>query len=314
MPERDLGPTLLLMAVRVVIDEARVRRGLEASRPTLVAVGLAVATLAWTLVTLVADPSFGFLASGQDARSYYGLHPDDPYADRSAWGTVGAYPYSPAFAQLVWPLGLLPWPLFVAAWTAILLACLAWLTGRELLVAGVCVAAAELLGGNISLLLAVAIVLGFRWPAAWSFVLLTKVTPGIGLLWFLVRREWRPLAIALGATVAVVAASYLLAPAAWPAWIEYLRTNTGRAGTWAAVPVPLAFRLPLGVALVTWGARNGQRWTVPVAAMLALPALWYGSLAMLLAVIPLTSPSERQQAAAALGRWVANLAAGLRHA
>ena len=54
--------------------------------------------------------------------------------------------------------------------------------------------------GNVHLLLALAIVLGFRWPAAWAFVLLTKITPGIGLLWFAVRREWRSLAIALGAT------------------------------------------------------------------------------------------------------------------
>ena len=44
----------------------------------------------------------------------------------------------------------------------------------------------------------VAIVLGFRWPFTWAFVLLTKVTPGVGLLWFAVRREWRSLAIALG--------------------------------------------------------------------------------------------------------------------
>ena len=41
----------------------------------------------------------------------------------------------------------------------------------------------ELAVGNIHILLGVAIAIGFRWPAAWAFVLLTKVTPGIGLLW-----------------------------------------------------------------------------------------------------------------------------------
>jgi hypothetical protein len=51
--------------------------------------------------------------------------------------------------------------------------------------------------------------------------------------------------------------------------------------------VPLLIRLPLAVALVVWGARTDRRWTVPVASMLALPALWYGGLSMLLAVIPL---------------------------
>jgi hypothetical protein len=38
---------------------------------------------------------------------------------------------------------------------------------------------------------------------------------------------------------------------------------------------------------VVWGARTDRRWAVPVASMLALPALWYGGLSMLLAVIVL---------------------------
>ncbi len=77
----------------------------------------------------------------------------------------------------------------------------------------------ELWGGNITLLIALAVVAGFRWPAAWAFVLLTKVTPGVGLLWFAVRREWRSLAMALGATLAVVAVSSLVAPGLWRDWV-----------------------------------------------------------------------------------------------
>jgi hypothetical protein len=53
------------------------------------------------------------------------------------------------------------------------------------------------------------------------------------------------------------------------------------------VPIPFIVRLPIAVVVVVWGARTDRRWTVPVASMLALPALWYGSLTMLLAVIPL---------------------------
>ena len=53
------------------------------------------------------------------------------------------------------------------------------------------------------------------------------------------------------------------------------------------MPIPLLVRLPIAVALVVWGARTDRRWTVPVASMLALPALWYGGISMLLAVIPL---------------------------
>ena len=62
--------------------------------------------------------------------------------------------------------------------------------------------------------------------------------PGIGLLWFALRREWRQLAIALGATAAVVAVSFLLMPGAWRDWIALLAANTGKGGTWAAVPDP----------------------------------------------------------------------------
>jgi hypothetical protein len=145
------------------------------------------------------------------------------------------------------------------------------------------------------LLLAVAIVLGFRWPAAWAFVLLTKVTPGIGLLWFAVRGEWRSLGIALGATLGVIVVSAFFMPAAWGEWFGVLVSVAGRDGTWAAVPIPFWFRLPIAVALIVWGARTNRRWVVPVASMLALPALWYGGLSMLLGVLPLLEGRWRDQ-------------------
>jgi hypothetical protein len=62
------------------------------------------------------------------------------------------------------------------------------------------------------------------------------------------------------------------------------------------VAIPLWIRLPIGVVLILWGAPRNQRWVVPVGAMLALPALWYGSLSMVLAVIPLTTSEERRRA------------------
>ena len=68
----------------------------------------------------------------------------------------------------------------------------------------------EIVSGNVHLLYAAVIVAGFRLSAAWALPLLTKVTPGIGLVWFLVRREWRPLAVAFGVTVAVAAVSFVL--------------------------------------------------------------------------------------------------------
>jgi hypothetical protein len=166
------------------------------------------------------------------------------------------------------------------------------LTGRKWFAVGVVLGIMELAGGNIHLLLAAAMVLGFRWPATWAIVLLTKITPGIGLLWFVVRREWRQLFIALGATALIVAVSFVTMPDAWAQWVGVLSRVAGRDGTWAAVPIPFLVRLPFAVALVVWGARTNRRWTVPVAGMLALPALWYGGLAMLLAVIALREPTK----------------------
>jgi hypothetical protein len=251
-------------------------------------VGVAVAIAFWALVVIFAEPWGRLWGTGQDARCYYQATLADPYL-HSEWNDPIAYVYSPAFLQLLSPLTALPWQAFMAAWTAILVGCVAFLTGPRLLAAGLLFpfTAMEVAGGNVSLLLSVAIVLGFRWPATWAIVLLTKITPGIGLLWFAVRGEWRALAIAGGATAAIAGVSYLLLPDAWPRWFEVIAANAGKGGTWASVPIPLWLRLPPAIALVVWGARTDRRWTVPVASMLALPALWYGGISMLLAVIPL---------------------------
>jgi hypothetical protein len=257
------------------------------------AIGLAVAAIAWVLVVAFAEPFGRLWGTGQDARSYWLPILANPYL-KADWTNPLAYVYSPAFLQLVTPLTLLPWQLFVAVWTAFLLAAVRFLTGPRLFAFGVLAASMELAGGNISLLLAVAIVLGFRWPATWAFVLLTKVTPGIGLLWFVVRGEWRQLAIALGATLAVVTLSALFLPAAWADWIAVLTRVSGREGTWAAIPIPFLVRLPVAIAVVVWGARTNRRWTVPVASMIALPALWYGGLSMLLGVLPLLGSRDPQ--------------------
>jgi hypothetical protein len=273
-----------------------VRRMFEGRVPSLARletrawVGLAVTAAGWGLIVGFSEPWGRLWGTGQDARCYWQATVASPYL-HSDWNDPIAYVYSPAFLQLVSPLTALPWQAFMAAWTAILLLAVRFLTGPRLLAAGLLFpfAAMEVAGGNVSLLLAVAIVLGFRWPAAWAIVLLTKITPAIGLLWFAVRREWGALAIAVAATVAIGVASFAILPDQWRTWVDVVASNVaaGKSGTWASLPVPLLVRLPLAVVLVVWGARTDRRWTVPVASMIALPALWYGGLSMLLAVIPL---------------------------
>jgi len=287
----------LVQASRATGIVARLRRVRLADLETPPMVGIAVAVVVWALVVVFAEPWGRLWGTGQDARCYYQATLAEPYL-HSAWNDPIAYVYSPAFLQLVSPLTALPWQAFMAVWTALLIGSVRFLTGPRLLAAGLLFpfTAMEVAGGNISLLLAAAIVLGFRWPATWALVLLTKITPGIGLLWFAVRGEWRSLAIALGATAAIATVSYVTIPEAWPRWFEVILANAGKGGTWASVPIPLLIRLPAAVALVVWGARTDRRWTVPVASMLALPALWYGGISMLLAVIPLLGDrQERRQ-------------------
>ena len=254
-------------------------------------VGLALVAAIWVAIVVFSEPFGRLWGTGQDAYCYWFPSLDDPYA-RSDWTDPIAYVYSPAFLQLLEPIRVLPWQLYVAVWTAILIRAVFVLTGRKWFAVGVVLGLMELAGGNIHLLLAAAMVLGFRWPATWALVLLTKITPGIGLLWFVVRGEWRQLFIALGATALIVAVSFVLLPDAWVQWVGVLTRVAGRDGTWAAVPIPFVVRLPFAVALVVWGARTNRRWTVPVAGMLALPALWYGGLTMLLAVIALREPAK----------------------
>ena len=83
--------------------------------------------------------------------------------------------------------------------------------------------ATEISLGNIHIFLAVVTVFGLRWPWLWAFVLLTKVTPGVGLVWFAVRREWRSLWIALGVTAAIALPTGLLYPQLWADLIRVLR-------------------------------------------------------------------------------------------
>ena len=256
-------------------------------------------------VVLAVAHLFGLLETGVDAYTYWTLNPSSPYG-ASAPGTAQAYFYSPAFAQLTAPIHLLPWHLFIAGWTIFLMFALLWQTGLWMAIALLLLPVfVDLTVANIHILLGAAIVLGFRWPWTWAFVLLTKVTPGVGLLWFAFRREWRSLAIALGATAAIAAVSFVVNPNLWREWFGLLVAATG-APDWKyfVVPIPIWFRLPISVAILYWGARTDRRWTVPVASCLALPILWGNGLAMLVAIVPLLAGTNAESAAR---RWLVGI-------
>lgn len=244
---------------------------------------------------------FGLLSIGVDAYAYWSVDPSHPYG-ASAPGAFRAYFYSPAFAQLTAPIHLLPWQVFIAAWTVVLTFVLLWQTGRwmafALLLFPVFV---DLTVANIHLLMAAAIVVGFRWPWTWAFIVLTKITPGVGLLWFAFRREWRSLAIALGATAAISAISFVIRPDLWRDWVGLLVAASRAPDMVFIVPIPVWFRLPISAAILWWGARTDRRWTVPLASCIALPVLELNGFAMLVAMVPLLDPASADSPAA---RWL----------
>jgi hypothetical protein len=231
---------------------------------------------------------------GYDAFAYWSIDLNDVYG-RSVDNNLalGGFRYAPPMALLLAPLGALPWWLFLWLWGALMLALIAWLGGRwALALLALPPIALELYHGNVHLLIAAAVVLGMRYPAAWSFVLLSKVTPGIGLLWFAARREWRSLAIALGATGVVAVITLVFVPDMWRDWINTLTTNVS-ASQWGSIPPPAYIRLPLAALVVVWGARTDRPWTVAVAATLGLPILWPHGLTVLAAAVPFLRRGDR---------------------
>jgi hypothetical protein len=217
-------------------------------------------------------------------------------------GESGVYIYSPAFAHLIAPLTALPLPLFAGLWTAIVAGLLYWLAGWRAFFLGLLAPVMMSIAiGQLDLVMAAAIVVGFRWPAVWVLPIITKVTPGIGLLWFAARGEWRALAIAVGATLAVVGASVAIDPAAWLGWIGMLgRFEFPTPAYGVYLPVPLWVRLPLVAILVVWGARTDRHWTLPVGVCFSLPTVWFNTPTIMVAALPLLELGASTPA----GRWL----------
>lgn len=245
--------------------------------------GLAIAGViaAIWMYAVVGDPTWRHPAA--DGLVYWSVNPADPYPGATVGGK-DAFLYSPAFAQVFWLIGRLPREVFIVGWTIFLAGVAIWLARpwpASLLVLALPVSQ-EVMIGNIHLLLAAAIVLGFRWSGTWAFVLLTKVTPGVGLVWFAVRREWRALLAAGLTTGGIAAISLILAPGAWADWLRLLRSDGGSESS------RLLIRLAVAGAVAAWGAAADRRWAVPLAAMLALPIIWMDSFSMLLGCVALS--------------------------
>lgn len=245
--------------------------------------GAVVRGVLFGLSVLTALLFLSYQPFGWDARAFY----DPRYiADDTA------YVWSPAFARLTTPLRLLPFDAFLMLVRGAELAALlvlaplgAWLA---LFLPPV---ASEVHSGNINLILAACIAFGFRWPVLWTLPLLTKPTLGVGLLWFVVRREWRALAWGILPAAAISLVSFAADPEQWWAWLTFL-TTLPQDGGWP-FPYPLWVRLPIAVVLVVYGARTDRAWAAALGAIIAMPRLYFMTPAMLLALLPLSSSPAR---------------------
>jgi hypothetical protein len=233
-----------------------------------IGLGVAVAVLiTWTRIG----------GSPVDAWCYYSMDPANPY------DPTRCFLYTPPVAQIMALVQeAVPFEGFVLALRTLEMAALAWLAGPAIgPVLAIPAVEIELNAANINVLLIAAVVLGFRYPATWAFVILAKLTPGIGLLWFAARREWRSLGVALGLTVVIAAVSFVIAP--WM-WGDYLR---GLVTAPDETPFKVWWRLPIAALVVIWGARTNHRWAMVVAVFLALPRWYFLSPVVLVGLFPL---------------------------
>jgi hypothetical protein len=232
-------------------------------RDTLIVVGGATA-LAFVLYWAVSG-----LGAPWDLKAYYDVNLADPYHQQDI--ASGAFLYAPPFALFAAVLRLLPFAVVVTAWRLGQIASLLALAGPfAIFVIFSYPVASELNLGNVNLYLALAAVAGLRWPAVWSFVLITKPSCGVGLLWFVVRRDWQALRKCLAATAGFVVASVVLIPGAW---VGYSTLLMHPAPTLDGMPV-LWIRLPVAAAVAVIGSLRNWRPLVVVAVWLGLP-IWH---------------------------------------
>ena len=244
----------------------------------------------WFLLLTSNDPILG-----ADAYTYWSAPYSNPYPGPQL-GLPGAYLYPPPFIQALAPLRLLPWEVFHALWAAIGFGALVFLigpSGGALAITFLPFVYRDLLVGNIHLMLAATLVLALRNPALWAFPILTKLTPGVGVLWHGVRREWRSLLMAVAVTAGIGVVSFVVAPDLWFAWLDRMRGDSGRAGSvYLAI---LALRVVLAGAIVAYAGWQSRPWLIPIAVVIALPILWPDSLAILLACFPLLAAGYRRR-------------------
>lgn len=266
--------------------------------PALIAVAaigafllLVVATMAWSVGT---DEQAYWRAAERFAAGGSMYDPSATPGDASF-----GYWYPPPLAQVLAPFtSLISDGAFSAIWTVLLLACLWWLGGRNVLVALALIAfvpvAIELRFRNVHLVIAVLTVLALRrsW-VFWIPATAIKVAPILGVVYLASARRWREALAVAVVGAGVLALSVILAPGAWQ---DFFTIVLAQAGTSEASLLPIPFPIRLAVGLVVavvagqLALRNRQRageGMLVVALVAANPTLWVTALSLLVAIVPL---------------------------
>ena len=246
-----------------------------------------MATVALSLSGVAACATF--IAVG----SWTGLFPIPP-GDSLIWDRVGdglragdaiyyeavpltdsfwyAPPWAVAFGAVTW----LPVEVLHGLLVVVKILCLRIIAGSWLgagIVAWVPLVAFDIASGSFNLLMAAAIVAAVRGrPELAIIAALAKFGPILAID----PRQWRP-ALAILVLAGLTTIPWL---SLWPAWISHLAANVG-SELGPQIPVPFALRLALAVLLLL--VRTA--WARALAATLAIPALYWGSLVVFLAPI-----------------------------
>jgi hypothetical protein len=263
---------------------AGARTAWTSNRPTLVILRVASNLIgaAWFLYAVSGPWSM----PGFDAVSYWIVDPSDLYRWTDSTTVAGPFRYSPVLGQLIDPLGGLPWAIFFGLFMVACLLALTILAGRWSLAFLMLPAViGEVYLGNIDLFIALALGFGLFFPPAWAFLFLSKATPGVVVLWFAARGEWRKFGLVIAVAAAIALPSLLLTPGLWVDWVRV--STEFAATTYGMSTIPALPRLVIAALLVVIGARRNWRWTIAVGGTLAMPGLDWKTVSVFLAILPL---------------------------
>ena len=119
--------------------------------------------------------------------------------------------------------------------------------------------AIELRFENVHLLMAVAVVLGlWRWPLFFAIAAIVKVSPGLGVVYLVLRRRYRDALVTIVVGAAICAVSYVLSPSLWQEFLAAIGDRAGITGN-SLIPVPYIVRAIAGLLLAVAGGIVGRR-------------------------------------------------------